>query len=474
MDLEALKIEREPRKQTRARRRSFPIVSLTALALLALGLWLFRAPLLGLVDRLRLPEVRVVRVEKSHPAAVGAVQGTASNGYIVAARRAALSADTPGRIVEMNVTEGSVVRKGDVVARLYSDEYEAALRRAEADLAVRETIVASARAQQVSAEADIQGMADATAAAKAEIDAVQAAWTLAQSEVKRGEELVATGVVSQRDLDERRSQLDQAAAKHAAASAQYEAAASAEKSGAAQVDVARKAVDQALAEVKSAAAARDQAQAALDKTFVRAPFDGVVVLKDAEVGEVVSPNSAGGSTARGSVVTMVDFASLEAQAEVPEATVSSVELGGAARIYLDAFPEREYRGRVDRIWPTANRQKGTIEVRVAFEQPDEFLKPEMGVRVVFLPTGSEAQADPGATGAPGPEILIPEECLVDVAGRHGVFVLERDVARFRELQLGERKGGRVAILSGLTEGELAVLAPPPGLQDGDRVQVQEG
>jgi multidrug resistance efflux pump len=107
------------------------------------------------------------------------------------------------------------------------------------------------------------------------------------------------------------------------------------------------------------------------------------VLKDAEVGEVVSPNVQGGSSARGSVVTMVDFASLEVQAEVPETSLAAVVVGRGASIYLDAFPEKAYAARVDRIWPTANRTKATVEVRVAFLERDERLRPEMGVRVVF-------------------------------------------------------------------------------------------
>lgn len=135
MDLEPLRIDRSATARRAASRGlSGRVVGAVALALVGLVLWLFRAPLMATIDRLQAVEVRVARADRPGPAAAGAVRGLAANGYIVAARRAALSADTPGRIVEMNVTEGSVVRKGDVVARLFADEYAAALRRAEADL----------------------------------------------------------------------------------------------------------------------------------------------------------------------------------------------------------------------------------------------------------------------------------------------------------------------------------------------------
>ncbi len=119
----------------------------------------------------------------------------------------------------------------------------------------------------------------------------------------------------------------------------------------------------------AAAAARDLAQATLDKTDVRAPFDGIVVLKDAEVGEVVSPNVQGGGNARGAVCTMVDFDSLEVQANVPETTLGRRCVGAPADVFLDAYPDQRLRRHVDRIWPTADRQKATVEVRVQLDEP---------------------------------------------------------------------------------------------------------
>jgi len=474
VDLQRLKIDRasKPTTATRSRRSSPWFWRLAILALVAALLWLFRLPLQTRLDNLRLPRVSTYRVVASHPAAVGAVRGTAANGYIVAARRAALSADTPGRIVEMNVTEGSVVREGDVVARLYADEVRADLERAAAALVSAEGGVRRAEVSLESDRADLDRLQRNTEAARADLAEARASLHLAQLDLERSKRLVAERFSSQSELDRAQADVDGAAAQVGAREARLAAAEAAHSSAEYRLRVAEADLEVARSGVVVARADRDRAQATLDKTEVRAPFDGIVVLKDAEVGEVVSPNSQGGSNARGSVCTLVDFDSLEVQADVPETTLAAVEAGAPARIFLDAYPDRVYAGRVDRIWPTANRQKATVEVRVAFEETDEWLRPEMGVRVVF---GAEGDAPAAPESAETPRLLlIPESALVIDGGTPGVFLLERDVVYFHPVQPGETKTGRVSIESGLEAGQLLVRDPPPSLRDGDRVQIQEG
>ena len=233
-----------------------------------------------------------------------------------------------------------------------------------------------------------------------------------------------------------------------------------------QLTASEAAVAEAEAGVPVRSAARDRARATLEKTEVRAPFDGVVVLKDAEVGEVVSPNAVGAQS-RGSVVTMVDFDSLEVQVEVPETSLSAVRLDAPTQIYVDAYPRTPYNGHVSRIWPTANRQKATVEVRVAIDDPDERLRPEMGVRAVFV--AEEVEPTPERQAEPG--ILIPRASVVRVDGRRGVFVVDRDTVRFRAVDLGEETGSRVLVRAGLEEGDRIVAAPPNNLADGERVIV---
>jgi RND family efflux transporter MFP subunit len=291
--------------------------------------------------------------------------------------------------------------------------------------------------------------------------------------------MFAEGLAARDQVDAALEEAERTTARAAAARARQQAANAATADGEHLVRGAEASLQVAEAREAVAAATEQQAAATLDKTFVRAPFDGIVVLKDAEVGEVVSPNSQGGSTARGSVCTMVDFASLEVQADVPETNIADVVIGAAADIYLDAYPDRVYRGRVSRIWPTANRQKASIEVRVVFTQRDRDLRPEMGVRVVFLPTAVNGAATgtgnrastPAIAKAGAKEILVPADAIVEVAGKPGVFLVERDTVRFQPVITGGRRAGRVTISSGLQPGKRIVLAPPPDLSDGDRILV---
>ncbi len=471
MDLERLKIDRAPARAPR--RRRFPWGWLVLLLLVAAAAGTFRRPLLARIDAWRLPRVEYVVVERTSPLAAAAVTGTAANGYVVARVRAALSADTPGRIVELNVVEGSVLKEGDVVARLFADEFAASLRRAEADVGSAEATLARRGAEREVAEKMLAELAAATAAANARLNAAESARRLAEQTDRRAQKLVADSVVSAERTDTTRTELEAAVAEEASRRADVAMAEAAAATGESQVEVARSAELEAAALVEVMQATRDQAQATLDKTIVRAPFDGIVVLKDAEVGEVVSPNVQGGSQTRGAVATMVDFDSLEVQVEVQETSLAAVRLGAPADIFLDAWPAESYRGRVDRIWPTANRQQGTVEVRVRIEEPDERLRPEMGARVVFRREGGEEETeDAEAREAAAPVVLVPSGCLIRDDGGDAVFLVEQNGVRLRPVVLGERRGDRRVVEQGLEGGERVVLNPPADLRDGDRVNAK--
>jgi RND family efflux transporter MFP subunit len=472
LDIQPLKIDREStERRRRPGRRPRWIKPVAALFILGSLLWLFRAPILGFVDNVRLPEVKTVRVAKRSQVAAATLTGTSANGYIVAKTRAALSADAPGRIVQLNVEEGSVVKKNDIVARLYSDEYAAALRRAEADLQVAQATTERSGAETRVASDDLARLQSLQSGAESDLSQQKAALALAQLASDRAEKLLADGVGTVERRDQTKADLDVAKARAASAESQIETAKRSVTQAESRVLVSKSMEKEALARFESFKAMRDQAKATLDKTEVRAPFDGIVVLKDAEVGEVVSPNVQGGTNARGSVVTMVDFASLEVEAEVPETSLAAVVIGRPARIYLDAFPEKPYSGRVDRIWPTANRTKATVEVRVAFLERDDKLRPEMGVRVVFLEDSAEAAAPSVEEKA---VLVIPAEAVVKVKGETAVFVLERDAVRLQKIVLGGERAGKVVVESGLSEGDEIVIAPPPTLKDEDRVRPTRG
>jgi RND family efflux transporter MFP subunit len=467
LDVEKLKIDRSAGERRPRGRKGRWVGPVLTLGLVGLVLWIFQAQILGFIDSWRLPEVRTQRISARTGAAAATASGTSANGYIVARTRAALSADTPGRIVEMGVEEGSVVKKGQVVARLYADEYRAALQHADADLALARTTLERVKLEVGSAEREVDHSKSAEKAAQADLDQANSNLALAETQFKRASDLVTQGVdtVEKRDLAKR--ELDGAKSRVPWAQANLDTARAETAQSVQRLAVAGAAVKEAEGRIALAQASRDQAQATLDKTEVRAPFDGIVVLKDAEVGEVVSPNVQGGSNARGSVVTMVDFATLEVQAEVPETTLVNVKLDAPARIWLDAWPDKSYPGKVDRIWPTANRSKATVEVRIVFLERDERLRPEMGARVVFL--DADQPADKPAPSAEA-VILVPQEALVRIDGVDQVFVLERDTVRLRRVTLGEDRAGRRVVSQGLSDGETIVLGAPPTLRDGQRVR----
>lgn len=469
-DLGALRIERSPTSaRSRGSRSRGWITPLVVVLLLGGAAYVFRGRIAELVDSATLPLVKTQRVALSNPAAVAAVAGTSSNGYVVARTRAALSADTPGRIVEMNVEEGSVVKKGDVVARLFDEEYAAALRRAQAELASAEAGVERARFETLASQSALETVRAEIVAAEADIAQYDASEWMAKIALERAGKLLEDKVGSIDTRDRAQRDLAEATARAAASRARLAVAKQNVAHAEAQVEVARAGEREAGSKLAVAKAAVELAQATLDKTAVRAPFDGIVVLKDAEVGEVVSPNSQGGSNARGSVATMVDWSSLEVQVELQETSLAVAKIGELANIYLDAYPDRLYKGRVRRIWPTANRQKATVEVRVAFETLDDRLRPEMGARVVFSPS----QPSNGGAERQEPALLVPRGAIVRIDGKSGVFVLERDVVRFRAVVLGDERSGRVIVKSGLADGEQIVNEPKTTLADGDRVRIQE-
>ena len=472
MDLSPLRIDRKATpaatSSPSARRRRGGLGRWLFLALLITVGWLFWAPLITLLDRVRLPEVELATAVAPSALAATAIAGTAANGYVVASKRAALSADTPGRIVEMNVTEGSVVKKGFVVARLYSDEQRAALARATAELAAHQSTLARAEAETAASRGEVARLVKASATAAATLAEREASLEQTRQKRVRAEKMVADDIETQQWLDDAIAEHSRATAAVAAAFAQVGENAAAIALANQRVAVQEAATDEAQAQGAVLAAQRDQSQATLDKTEVKAPFDGIVVLKDAEVCEVVSPNSQGGSS-RGSVATMVDFASLEVQVELPERSIAAVKVGAPARIFLDAFAERGYDGEVMRIWPTANRSKATIEVRVRFAAPDERLRPEMGARVVFLGDGVLAAAPIAVVKG----VFVPTSAIVRIDGRAGLFRLEREVAHFVEVTLGETQGERSLITAGLAAGDRIVKAPPARLEDGDRVRTKE-
>lgn len=218
-----------------------------------------------------------------------------------------------------------------------------------------------------------------------------------------------------------------------------------------------------VAEVEAMRATVRAAEVALENTIIRAPFDGTVLTKHADVGEMVAPFASAASS-RGAVVTMADMSSLEVEADVSESNIHKVKPGGPCEIVLDAYPDHAYRGYVKKIVPTADRARATVLTKIAFDAIDDRVLPEMSARVRFLPATG--------TGAvhPEPVMAVPNAALTMRDGRQVVFTLAGQTAKQTSVRTGRKLGDVTEIVSGLRVGDEVILSPPGGLQSGDRVE----
>jgi HlyD family secretion protein len=219
------------------------------------------------------------------------------------------------------------------------------------------------------------------------------------------------------------------------------------------------------AELASAHAQTQLADANLENTRVRAPFDGTVLRKDAEVGEIVAPSSAGGGLTRTAIVTMADLGTLEVEVDVNEAYIAQIHGGQGARITLDAYPDTSFSGRVRQVVPTADREKATVQVKVSILDHDPSILPEMGAKVLFQ------SEQPGSVHAAPLRVLVPTTAIVQSDGGAHVWVIENGRASSRAVELGEPRGDQFEVRGGLNGSESVVLKPPAGLKAGARVHV---
>ena len=385
-DLSALRIDRTPPP----RRGMAPALRalLVLLAVLAAGFAGWRLS--------RGSGARVVTLGAAEATGGGSANGAgiSANGYVVARTKASVSSKILGRLSWVGVTEGSLVRVNQVIARLESADYEAAVNSAAAN-------VAQIDAQNVQAQRDL----------------------------KRAQSLRAQNLLADAELEGAQTRLDVLGAQANAARAQAKLA-----------------------------------EANLEYTRVRAPFSGTVLRKDAEVGEIVAPSSAGGGLTRTAIVTMADLSTLEVEVDVNEAYIAQVQNGQAARITLDAYPDTSFSGRVRQVVPTADRQKATVLVKVSILDHDPSILPEMGAKVVF-----EAQ-DAQVLAAPR-RVFVPQAALVQAAGKTSVWVVENGAVREQDVDLGPTRGDRVEVRRGLSGGESLVLSPPAQLRNGSKVKV---
>ncbi|HEX9007084.1 MAG TPA: efflux RND transporter periplasmic adaptor subunit [Bacteroidota bacterium] len=232
----------------------------------------------------------------------------------------------------------------------------------------------------------------------------------------------------------------------------------------ADLDAAQARYDRVQATILSAGATVREAEVALENTLIRAPFDGTVLTKDANVGEVVAPFGAAANS-RGAVVTMADMSSLQVEADVSEANITKVTSHQPCEIVLDAYPAKAYHGFVHKIVPTADRSKATVTTKVAFTDKDDQVLPEMSAKVTFLAPGSDT-----AVAAP-PVLTVASAAVVERGGRSVVFLYRDGKAVETPVTTGGQLGsGRMEVVRGLAQGEQVILNPRADLATGEAVQ----
>jgi RND family efflux transporter MFP subunit len=419
-DLAALRIPQEERGGGRGKPIVVTLVVLLVLAAGGFGAWYWSTALQAASVK-----VAPVNVKAGGPNAPSAVLN--ASGYVVARRRAAASSKVTGKVLDVLIEEGHSVKQGQILAHLDDTQARASLNLAEAQLAASRKSYAEDEAR------------------------------LAQAEVtlKRRESLLKEQVVGKAEVDDAQSVVDTTKARIAYSQQ--------------QIGVAERQVE-------------------LQKTnladmVVRAPFSGVVISKDAQPGEMISPVSAGGGFTRTGIGTIVDMTSLEIEVDVNETYINRVVPGMKVEAVLDAYPDWRIPSHVITTIPSADRQKATVKVRIGFdpsagsgtprapsrgESLDPRILPDMGVKVSFL-------RDAPAAGQPAaaPSVIVPKAAVKSVDGKPVVFVHNDDRVERRAIRVGLDNGDQVEVLSGVRAGERVVVDGPQTLKDGDKVKIQQ-
>ena len=402
-DLGKLAIEKQE-KQRKRRSRRFrvpPAALLVAAAAVVAVLLVWYALSQGVA-------VEVATVTRVYPAQV--LTRLTASGYVVAQRRADVGTKVTGQLVSLLVEEGSVVEKGQVLARLENEEATAQVHEARSNLNLAEARLEEAGANLENARRDFRRM----------------------------ERLVESGAVS-------RSEYDTARTAYLAAQATRDAA---------------------RAAVEAGGAVLQRAKVALSYTEITAPFDAVVLTKNADVGDIVTSLGAA-AQAKASVVTIADLSSLQVEADVSESNIGMVSVGQPCDITLDALPSERFRGAVDSIVPTVDRAQATVLVKVRFEDLDPEILPEMSAKVGFLSRSLEPDER-------SPRNMVSSSAVVRSEYGESVFVVRGERAEQVRVQTGERFGDMVAVIRGVQAGDVVVADPPDDLSDGQRITIVEG
>jgi len=352
-------------------------------------------------------KVRAATITQIYPSQTFTILN--ASGYVVPQRKSALASKVTGRLIWLGVEEGNRVKKDQVVARLESQDVTAAKDQASAH-------VKAARSSLEQAKAELREA------------------TLSYNRYK---ELLAKGVIAQATYD--------------TVLARYEKA--------------KAATEAAEATVKASLAALDGANISLEYTLIRAPFAGVVLTKNADLGDIVTPIGAA-ANAKSAVVTIADMDSLQVEVDVSESNIRQITINQPCEIQLDSLPEQRFLGVIHMIVPTADRSKATIAVKVRFLNKDSRILPEMSAKVAFL-------SRPATPEEQRPRIAVSQSAIVHRKGKESVFLIRGNRATETPVSLGAKLGDMVEVLDGVKAGDKVVLNPSERLKNGAKIKIEE-
>ncbi len=335
-----------------------------------------------------------------------------ASGYVTPRRRATVAAKITGRVEQVFAEEGMHVKAGQVLALLDCSQQNAWLNSAKADRQTTEASLADLQVQLGNAE----------------------------TELKRAQGLLAAAIGTQQAVDANQTTVNSLKARIAYTREQ----------------------------VRSADARIAVAEQDVENCTVRSPYDGIVVSKDAQRGEIVSPVSAGGGFTRTGIATLVDMTSNEIEVDVNEAFIARVKPGQRVSATLDAYPDWQIPSKVRTVIPTADRQKATVKVRISFDKLDPRILPDMGVKVAFL-----ADEPPATSTKVLPKALIPKSAVREDGGKKIVFLVRDGKLERRAVTVGPERGSDVEVLAGVSAGDIVVLRGPENLREGQSVKVSK-
>jgi HlyD family secretion protein len=400
--------------------------------------------------------IRAERIDASAAAAMPAGEAVlTAGGYIIPRDKIEISSKIVGRVKEIYVDRGVVVKEGDLLMEIEDEEYQAQVRMAESRLA-------SSRARL--AELKAGSRPQEIRAAQADVEAAESHVVKAKADLERVKNLYEEKIMSAIEFDQYQNSYDVAKSNLEAAK---------ERARLIEIGPRREVIDSAQAQVREAEASLEYAKTQLSFTRLYAPISGTILEKIAEKGELVTNSNFGGTRGpQSSVVAMADLQDLQVELDLNENDLPKVEMGQKAQIRMDAMPDRVYDGIVDEIAPQADRQKATVQVKVKIVNPDEKVRPEVNARVTFLSEEQPVAAQTAEAAPAGPKIMIPKSAIVQGADGPSVFIASEGEAVARRITVKRESSKGVEIEDGLMGTELLIIEPLDKMSDGAKIMVQ--